>query len=346
MIYLAILILIISPNIDVISCSNHTKIGFFEHEQLLKNLHSEIYLEILIRRLKNEEKAHRIFKTLAKEALRQIWSRISDQYVIDNYINDKKNEIFCGSHLWLCEKLCEPKRISLKKAHYWCSQGNHRNKRDTNTSNDYQKLRKILINELFREEIHNSVEKTFGFLRHDHKIEANCIRKGLKRLHIDNICVDIDECENSYGERMCDENAKCINTFGSYYCKCNDGYFGNGRLGNCFPKTYCSGIYCRLHGECEYRGGNEGYKCKCGLKCLNGGRCVTKRFSYACICPNNSTGLTCEHSADMYYLTRNFEDINNKKLLKNIIDTHNDAFDKFQLANLIDHFFMLNRKIK
>ena len=38
--------------------------------------------------------------------------------------------------------------------------------------------------------------------------------------------VDIDECmENIH---MCDGNAQCRDTFGSYDCLCNAGYHGNG----------------------------------------------------------------------------------------------------------------------
>ena len=39
--------------------------------------------------------------------------------------------------------------------------------------------------------------------------------------------VDIDECAMD----MCDENAHCIITNGSYICTCKQGYFGDGK--NC-----------------------------------------------------------------------------------------------------------------
>ena len=42
---------------------------------------------------------------------------------------------------------------------------------------------------------------------------------------------DIDECTNS--TFLCDSNAECNNTEGSYLCTCLYGYTGNG--------TYCEG---------------------------------------------------------------------------------------------------------
>lgn len=38
--------------------------------------------------------------------------------------------------------------------------------------------------------------------------------------------LDVDECENN----ICDANAVCNNTEGSYVCRCNEGYTGNGRI--------------------------------------------------------------------------------------------------------------------
>ena len=38
--------------------------------------------------------------------------------------------------------------------------------------------------------------------------------------------IDQDECSTEFGN--CAVNAKCINTEGSFYCECNNGYVGNG----------------------------------------------------------------------------------------------------------------------
>ncbi|XP_062295607.1 adhesion G protein-coupled receptor E1-like isoform X1 [Scomber scombrus] len=95
----------------------------------------------------------------------------------------------------------------------------------------------------------------------------------------DNVtCIDIDECQE---ENVCGQNAKCINTLGSYYCLCNNG-FGlksgklnfTGRQEQCedicmIDKTICgngtchrgaSGHYCACHaGFTNY--GNKEYRC-------------------------------------------------------------------------------------
>ena len=44
-------------------------------------------------------------------------------------------------------------------------------------------------------------------------------------------CIDIDECKETHVDFTfeCDMNAKCQNSYGSYYCVCNDGYEGDGK---------------------------------------------------------------------------------------------------------------------
>ena len=41
-------------------------------------------------------------------------------------------------------------------------------------------------------------------------------------------CEEVNECELKYGRKGCDENARCIDTVGSYRCICKSGYNGNG----------------------------------------------------------------------------------------------------------------------
>lgn len=40
--------------------------------------------------------------------------------------------------------------------------------------------------------------------------------------------IDIDECIEQPDIVMCDQNANCTNTIGSYNCRCNPGYNGTG----------------------------------------------------------------------------------------------------------------------
>ena len=50
------------------------------------------------------------------------------------------------------------------------------------------------------------------------------------------IFLDIDECTVDLGQPQCDPNARCINLAGSYDCRCNRGYKGNGF--NCYRKYH------------------------------------------------------------------------------------------------------------
>ena len=43
---------------------------------------------------------------------------------------------------------------------------------------------------------------------------------------MDSSFADQDECLTDRGG--CSEKAECINTEGSHYCQCYDGYFGDG----------------------------------------------------------------------------------------------------------------------
>ena len=39
---------------------------------------------------------------------------------------------------------------------------------------------------------------------------------------------DIDECELESSSSVCDVNANCSNTIGSFNCHCKEGYYGDG----------------------------------------------------------------------------------------------------------------------
>ena len=47
-------------------------------------------------------------------------------------------------------------------------------------------------------------------------------------MFVNDIFTDFNECD--LGLDSCDENSDCINTEGSYECRCHDGYTGNGTL--------------------------------------------------------------------------------------------------------------------
>ena len=49
------------------------------------------------------------------------------------------------------------------------------------------------------------------------------------------VAVDVDECRSQ--DAVCDINANCSNTYGSYFCTCRTGYTGDGS--QCNGKTAC-----------------------------------------------------------------------------------------------------------
>ena len=57
----------------------------------------------------------------------------------------------------------------------------------------------------------------------------------------------MDECTTKE-TNDCDSNALCSNTDGSYVCRCNVGYFGDGR--NCTGKSELIFFFCGV-GSCE-----------------------------------------------------------------------------------------------
>jgi hypothetical protein len=149
--------------------------------------------------------------------------------------------------------------------------------------------------------------------------------------HYTNKCQDVNECskyEISKNETLnnCDLNAACINTFGSFKCKCNKGFIGDGSLGNCFNGKFCSGRFCRQNGECLYKNSRNGYKCQCMLKCMNGGVCILTKYKYECKCPKNSTGMLCNET-----VLDNLEKIRFNNQLNKI-----NSIDKLLMHNLIN----------
>ncbi|KAK7912871.1 hypothetical protein WMY93_013082 [Mugilogobius chulae] len=76
-------------------------------------------------------------------------------------------------------------------------------------------------------------------------------------------CVDVDEC--AAGTAVCPRFRKCINTFGSYICKCHDGFdlqYINGKY-QCIDVDECSlgQNQCNRFATCYNTPGS--YKCKC-----------------------------------------------------------------------------------
>ncbi|XP_029967018.1 epidermal growth factor-like protein 6 isoform X2 [Salarias fasciatus] len=95
------------------------------------------------------------------------------------------------------------------------------------------------------------------------EIRCLCPSAGLQLGQDERTCVDIDECVT--GKNLCPYNRQCVNTFGSYYCKCQDGYdlkYVDGKY-DCVDLDECTaGTHkCSHHAVCLNTQGS--YKCRC-----------------------------------------------------------------------------------
>ncbi|KAM3831331.1 nephronectin isoform 1-T1 [Vipera latastei] len=107
------------------------------------------------------------------------------------------------------------------------------------------------------------------------EIHCRCPSPGLQLAPDGRTCMDVDECIT--GSVTCPRFRKCVNTFGSYICKCHKGFdlmYIGGRY-QCHDIDECSlGQYqCGGYSQCYNTLGS--YKCKCkegyrgdGLNCI------------------------------------------------------------------------------
>ncbi|KAJ8254737.1 hypothetical protein GJAV_G00196830 [Gymnothorax javanicus] len=103
----------------------------------------------------------------------------------------------------------------------------------------------------------------YGCEEVDGEIRCVCPSAGLRLGPDERTCIDIDECAT--GGSLCPYNRRCVNTFGSYFCKCQAGYdlkYVNGRY-DCEDINECvTGLHkCSNHADCLNTLGS--YKCKC-----------------------------------------------------------------------------------
>ena len=121
---------------------------------------------------------------------------------------------------------------------------------------------------------------------------------------VDCECVDVDECA---GDNDCDDNASCTNTEGSYTCRCNTGFSGDGET---CTELGCDDLVCDPNASCGatdgcecgpgYTGDGEG----CGdvdecamasaFECADDAACVNTFGGYDCECvgPFGGNGKT------------------------------------------------------
>ncbi|XP_029314869.1 epidermal growth factor-like protein 6 [Cottoperca gobio] len=111
------------------------------------------------------------------------------------------------------------------------------------------------------------------------EIRCLCPSAGLQLGQDGRTCVDIDECVT--GRNLCPYNRQCVNTFGSYFCKCQDGYdlkYVDGKY-DCVDLDECAaGTHkCSHHAVCVNTQGYYKCRCKSGFR-GNGFECSVKPF--------------------------------------------------------------------
>ncbi|XP_069558783.1 epidermal growth factor-like protein 6 isoform X1 [Brachyistius frenatus] len=111
------------------------------------------------------------------------------------------------------------------------------------------------------------------------EIRCQCPSAGLQLGQDGRTCVDIDECVT--GKNLCPYNRQCVNTFGSYFCKCQDGYdlkYVDGKY-DCVDLDECAaGSHkCSHHAVCLNTEGSYKCRCKSGFR-GNGFECSVKPF--------------------------------------------------------------------
>ena len=82
---------------------------------------------------------------------------------------------------------------------------------------------------------------------------------------------DIDECST---EGVCDENAECLDTQGSFECTCHSGYTGDGDT--CLDIDECLTDPCDENATCTNNNGS--FSCQCDSGFVGNGMLCTRKY--------------------------------------------------------------------
>eukprot|EP00961_Rhodomonas_salina_P155191 2090432-Rhodomonas_salina.2 len=109
----------------------------------------------------------------------------------------------------------------------------------------------------------------------------------------------MDECET--GQHNCDASAACSNVAGSFSCKCNTGFQGDGVL--CTAVSECDGQHnCDVHARCITAGSS--FTCLCNAGWLGGGEpglpCVDHNECGMGVDNCNRANATCSNTAGSF----------------------------------------------
>ncbi|KAM6955043.1 epidermal growth factor-like protein 6 [Lycodopsis pacificus] len=111
------------------------------------------------------------------------------------------------------------------------------------------------------------------------EIRCLCPSAGLQLGQDGRACVDIDECVT--GNNLCPYDRQCVNTFGSYFCKCQNGHdlkYVDGKY-DCVDLDECAASThrCSHHAVCVNTQGSFRCRCQSGFR-GNGFECSVKPF--------------------------------------------------------------------
>ena len=87
--------------------------------------------------------------------------------------------------------------------------------------------------------------------------------------------LDINECSNG---TVCDENADCLDTPGSYECTCFSGYTGDGHM--CLDIDECLTDPCDENATCTNNNGS--FSCQCNTGFVGDGTLCTRKQYFSC----------------------------------------------------------------